>query len=105
MRTTTGLLWIAAACGGGSGEAALRSEETGLTETTIEAAQQELTDDLMTKPGVAGTAIGLCDDTPCIKVYLTRQDEELRAMIPDSIHGFKVDVEISGAFRARDAPE
>jgi hypothetical protein len=103
----TGFLWIAAACGGagGGGGAAERPEEAGVTDTTIESAQQQLTDSLLTKPGVAGTAIGLCDDTPCIKVYLTRRDEELQAMIPDSIHGFKVDVEITGEFRARDVPE
>ena len=73
-----------------------------MADTTIEAAQKELTDSLITKPGVTGTAIGLCGDAPCIKVYVTRRDEDLLKLIPDEYKGFKVDVEVKGPFRARD---
>jgi len=67
-----------------------------------QAAQEELTPTLMALPGVVGTAVGLCDDVPCIKVYLAQDDEELLAQIPDIYRGFKVDVEVSGEFEARD---
>lgn len=70
-----------------------------------QAAQEELTPTLMALPGVVGTAVALCDDVPCIKVYLAQEDEELLAQIPDTYRGFKVDIEISGEFEARnDAP-
>jgi len=74
----------------------------GMTDTTIEAAQQELTDSLGAHPNVVGTAIGLCAGTPCIKVYLARDDEALRRRIPDTCRGFAVDVEVTGRIRPRD---
>ena len=73
-----------------------------MADTTIMAAQQELTDSLMSRPGVVGTAIGLCDNAPCIKVYLARRDEELLKLIPDTHRGYKVDVEVTGELRAQD---
>jgi hypothetical protein len=73
-----------------------------MADTSIMAAQKALTDSVMSKPGVVGTAIGLCDEAPCIKVYIARRDEELLKQIPDTFMGFKVDVEVTGEFRARD---
>ena len=71
-------------------------------DTTIIAAQEELTPTVMALSGVVGTAVGLCDDEPCIKVYLARDDQELRARIPETYRGFAVDIEVSGEFEARD---
>jgi osmoprotectant transport system permease protein len=73
-----------------------------MTDTTIQAAQQELTDSLGRHDNVVGTAIGLCAGTPCIKVYLIRDDEALRRRIPDTFRGFAVDVEVTGRIRPRD---
>lgn len=81
------------------------TEGTVLRDTSItaaQAAQEELTPTVMALEGVVGTAVGLCDDAPCIKVYLARDDEELRARIPETFRGFPVDIEISGEFEARD---
>jgi hypothetical protein len=99
-----GLLSAATACAGSarSGDGPDRQEESSMADTTITAAQKELTDSIITKPGVVGTAIGLCDDTPCIKVYLAERNEELLELIPDTFKGFKVDVEVTGEVRARD---
>ncbi len=83
-------------------QAAAPSEEHLIPDTTIIAAQEELTPSVMALPGVVGTAVGLCDDVPCIKVYIARRDEELQAQIPDMYRGFKVDVEVSGEFEALD---
>lgn len=82
--------------------AAGQHEESIIPDTTIIAAQEALTPTVMALPGVVGTAVGLCDDVPCIKVYLARRNEELMAQIPDMYRGFKVDVEVSGEFQARD---
>ena len=71
--------------------------------SSVIAAQEELTPTLMKLPGVVGTGVGLCDDQPCIKVYLAGHDEELDAEIPDSFRGFKVDIEVTGEFEARDS--
>ena len=69
--------------------------------TSITEAQERLTDSVMELPGVVGTAIGLCGDTPCIKVYVAAPSEELSSQIPDRYQGFQVDVEVTGEFRAR----
>ena len=94
---------VAACAGsGGQGKAPGLEKESGMTDTTIVAAQEALTDSVMSLSGVVGTAIGLCGDTPCIKVYLAREDSELRARIPETFRSFPVDVEVSGEVRARD---
>ena len=73
-----------------------------MPDSAIIAAQEELTKTVMALPGVTGTAVGLCDDTVCIKVYLTRPDETVMEQIPETFRGFKVDVEVSGEIRARE---
>lgn len=113
-----GAVWAATGCGGGGATGQMAGqrhaadqgagppEEVVMPDTSIaaaQAAQEELTPTVMALPGVTGTAVGLCDDKPCIKVYLARDDEELRARIPESHRGFKVDVEVSGEFEARDS--
>ncbi len=57
---------------------------------------------VMALPGVTGTAVGLCGDTVCIKVYLTRPDQTVMEQIPETFRDFKVDVEVSGEIRARE---
>jgi hypothetical protein len=64
----------------------------------LEAAYQELTDRVMGRPGVSGTAIGELDGKPCLKVYLS--DAGARKRIPRSSGGFPVVVEVTGPFRA-----
>ena len=70
--------------------------------SAIIAAQEELTQTVMALPGVAGTAVGLCGDTVCIKVYLTRRNETVTEQIPETFLGFRVDVEVTGEIRARE---
>ncbi|HWP38753.1 MAG TPA: hypothetical protein VNL18_14500 [Gemmatimonadales bacterium] len=50
--------------------------------------------------GVTGTAIGLCDDRPCIKVYVVKQTQALSNAIPREFEGYAVDVVESGEIRA-----
>ena len=49
--------------------------------------------------GVTGTAIGLKGGKTCVKVYLERDDPRLRAKVPRSVDGVKVDVEVTGKVR------
>jgi hypothetical protein len=77
-------------------------KEGHMPEKTIEQVQEEHTDDWMAIPGVEGTAIGLFENKPCIKIFSSRKAEELRAKIPSSVEGYPVIIEETGAFRALD---
>jgi len=70
---------------------------------SIEAVQGSHTDSLMRIPGVVGTAIGLCDGAPCIKVLVVRATPELRKAIPDSLEGYCVILDETGTVRAQDS--
>ena len=70
-----------------------------MSDTTIEAAQMELTRQLLPLPGVEGTGIGACEGEPCIKVFLARRTDELMKQIPETYRGHRVDVEETGEFR------
>lgn len=64
----------------------------------IEEAHRLLTDRVISKPGVAGTAIGQKDGQPCIKVYVEGDDRKVLDSIPSVFQGFSVIVERSGRF-------
>ena len=49
--------------------------------------------------GVSGTAIGTSGGKPCIKVYLERDDPDLRSRLLRRAGGFPVDVEVTGRVR------
>ena len=63
----------------------------------LEAAHRELTKRVMGQLGVTGTAIGESGGKPCLKVYV--MDEEARKALPRRIGGFRVVIEMAGAFR------
>ena len=69
---------------------------------TIEQVQEEHTDEWMAIPGVEGTAIGLYEGTPCIKILTSSRTDEIRAQIPSEVEGYPVIVEETGEFRALD---
>ncbi|GMR13415.1 MAG: hypothetical protein BMS9Abin29_1624 [Gemmatimonadota bacterium] len=64
----------------------------------IEEAHRLLTNRVISKPGVAGTAIGQKDGQPCIKVYVESSDRKVLEGIPPVFEGFSVVVESSGPF-------
>jgi hypothetical protein len=70
---------------------------------SIEAVQGAHTDSLMRIPGVVGTAIGLCDAKPCIKVLVVRVTPELRKAVPDSLESYRVVLDETGTVRALDS--
>jgi len=73
-----------------------------MPERTIEQVQEEHTDDWMAIPGVEGTAIGLSEGKPCIKIFSSKKPHEIRAKIPSTVEGYPVIIEETGAFRALD---
>ncbi len=74
--------------------------EKQVTEKTIEEVLKEHTEELMSLPGVVGTAQGLCNDKPCIKVYVIEKTPELAQKIPDIIEGYQVVIQETGEIRA-----
>lgn len=75
-------------------------KEGSMTTKTVEEVLREHTGRLMSLPGVVGTAQGLCEEVPCIKVYVEKKTRGLLEKIPGSIDGYPVEVEESGEIRA-----
>lgn len=73
-----------------------------MPERTIEQVLQDKTDQWMAIPGVEGTAIGLSEGKPCIRIFTSIKPLEVRAKIPPSVEGYPVIIEETGAFRALD---
>ena len=89
-------------CDGCAFHTQLVDEEDRPLDLLLQEACGDLVVDDVALPGVTGTAVGLCDDTVCIKVYLTRSDETVMEQIPETFLGFRVDIEVTGEFRARE---
>ena len=66
---------------------------------TVEEVLTEHTKELMAIPGVVGVAQGICNDKPCLKVYVVKESPELKRKIPDTLEGYKVMIEETGEFR------
>ncbi len=77
-----------------------QDEEKQMTAKTIVEVLKEHTEELMSLPGVVGTAQGLCNDNPCIKVLVIEKTPELVQKIPDILEGYPVMIEETGEIRA-----
>jgi hypothetical protein len=71
-----------------------------MKEKSIEEVLKEHADELMSIPGVVGAAQGLCNNKPCIKVFVIEKTKEIEQKIPDELDGYPVGVEQSGEFRS-----
>ncbi len=71
-----------------------------MAEIPITRALKEATPGLMKIEGVVGTAQGLCDGRPCIKIYVVKKTPGLLAQLPTTIAGHPVVIEETGAFKA-----
>ncbi len=100
----TGLAGGRVACRGGPEAEGARTgqQETAVTAQNIEEAQAQLTDSVMSLPGVVGIGIGECQGVPCIKVFVVQKTAELAGQIPQTYAGFAVEVEETGEFRPRE---
>jgi hypothetical protein len=75
-----------------------------MTGKTIAQAQEAHTREWMAIPGVEGTAIGLFEGKPCIKVFSSVKPQKLQGKIPSSVEGYPVIIEETGTFRALKRP-
>ncbi len=73
-----------------------------MPKKTIEAVLKEHTGRLMSLPGVVGTAQGLCEGKPCIKVYVEKKTPDLVKQIPSTLEGYEVIIQETGEIRALD---
>ena len=72
-----------------------------MTRKDINSVLKDHDKDLLTIPGVAGVFVGLLPDdkTPCLKVIVVKETEDLKRRIPDSIEGYPVLIEEAGVIR------
>ncbi|MHC4119110.1 MAG: hypothetical protein ACYSWO_16575 [Planctomycetota bacterium] len=73
-----------------------------MSDKTIEQVLMDETEEWMAIDGVEGTAIGIFEDEPCIKIISSGRTDELRAIIPSSVGGYPVIIEEASLFRALD---
>lgn len=71
-----------------------------MPQRTIGEVLKDLTDRVMLIPGVVGTAEGLCQGRPCLKVFLAKKTPELLRQIPAVLEGYPIAAEETGEFRA-----
>lgn len=71
-------------------------------ESSIQEVQEAHTPGWLAVPGVVGTGIGLCDEEPCIKIFVSHRTDEVEREIPEEVDGYTVRIEVTGEFRARD---
>lgn len=96
-------LWFAATMVSCSREQVeIGEEDQSMPNRSLEEVLQEHTDSLMAMSGVVGTAQGLCDGEPCIRVFVIKKSDELMGRIPPQIEGYPVDVQETGEFRKLD---
>jgi len=87
--------------GVGEGPSALPPTAPGdsAMSDALERAQARVTRQVIDLEGVTGTALGLCDGKPCIKIYLESDSSALRRRLPRSEAGFPVVTEVTGKIR------
>ena len=84
-----------------SGKFAIRAEGNPMLPVkAIDEVLKEHAKSLMAIPGVVGVGESLCDDKPCIKVYVSQETPELERKIPQMLEGYPVKIEETGEIRA-----
>ena len=78
-----------------------RGGKNAVIPKPIKEVLKEHTGELMSVPGVVGTAQGRCDRKPCIKVFVIQKTPELDKKIPATLDGYPVSIEETGEFRKR----
>ncbi|MHC4362763.1 MAG: hypothetical protein ACYSTZ_08050 [Planctomycetota bacterium] len=71
-----------------------------MPDKTIEQVLNERTAEWMAIPGVEGTAIGIFEGRPCIRVFTSSKLRQVQAKIPSTVEGYPVIIEQTGTFRA-----
>lgn len=95
-----GVALLCAACFTGEPATRRESETPPVNEITIQAANEKLTARIIDLAGVTAVGIGECDGRLCLKVFVERLTAQLREAIPESIEGYRVEIEESGPIEA-----
>ena len=76
-------------------------ERQSMTRKDIKAVVERHDNALLAIPGVVGVYVGLLPDnkTTCLKVMVLKRTEDIKTRIPQSIEGYPVLIEESGAIR------
>ena len=76
-------------------------QQESMTRKDINAVLKNHDKELLAIPGIVGVYIGLLPDdkTPCLKVMVVKETEDLKRKIPKSIEGYPVLIEESGIIR------
>lgn len=76
-------------------------QQESMTRKDINAVLKDHDKELLAIPGVVGVYVGLLPDdkTPCLKVMVVKETEEIKRMITKSIEGYPVIIEESGVIR------
>ncbi|HJX31475.1 MAG TPA: hypothetical protein VJ624_06445 [Thermodesulfobacteriota bacterium] len=76
-------------------------QQESMTQKDINAVLKDHDKELLAIPGVVGVYVGLLPDdkTPCLKVMVVKETEDLKSRIPKSIEGYPVLIEESGVIR------
>jgi hypothetical protein len=70
-----------------------------MASQTVQQVLKKHTNELMSIPGVVGTAQGLCDGQPCIKVLVIQKTPEIEEKIPETLEGYPVEIEPTGEIK------
>jgi hypothetical protein len=90
------ILAFASACPASDTPGRTPGGETGGTVKDVLARHSR---DIMSIPGVVGTAEGRCGGKPCIKVYVEKKTPELVRRIPARVEGYPVEIEQTGKLK------
>jgi len=71
-----------------------------MPKRSIEQVLTDNTDQWLAIPGVEGMGIGLFEGKPCIRIFVSSNEKDLRDKIPSNIDGYTVVIEETGEFRA-----
>jgi hypothetical protein len=81
-------------------------KQESMTRRDINVVLKDHDKELLAIPGVVGVYVGLLPDdkTPCLKVMVVKETEDLKRRIPNSIEGYPVLIEESGVIRPLKGP-
>ena len=84
----------------GGQEQTSQTAERSMSTPTLKDVLRQHTTELMSLPGVVGTAQGLCEGSACIKVLVTDKIPQLEQEIDDILKGYPYEIQKTGKIKA-----
>lgn len=81
-----------------------KKKPTEVIKMSIEEVLKKHTPELMSIPGVVGTAQGKKNGKDCVLVLVIKKTPEITKKIPSSLEGFPVVIQETGEIRSLDTP-